>query len=72
VQTACAGLAACDVTEIIKAEAAAECSCCASQLCGCSRNSRTNGEITVLNQLQRKRGITPQCDVNGTLCGSTK
>jgi hypothetical protein len=69
VQTACTGLAACDVTEIIKAESAAACSCCASQLCGCSPDARTNTEITLLNQLQRKRGITPQCDVNGTLCG---
>ncbi|HEY2107579.1 MAG TPA: hypothetical protein VGH29_17395 [Candidatus Binataceae bacterium] len=70
VQTACTGLSTCDVTEIIKAESAAQCSCCASQLCGCSPTPPTNTEITVLNQLQRKRGITPQCDVNGTLCGT--
>ena len=30
----------------------------------------TNQAITALNQQQRDRGITPQCDVNATLCGS--
>lgn len=70
VGTACARLAKCDVSEIIKAETAAQCSCCASQLCGCSPNSQTNTSIATLDQQQRDLGITPQCDVNGTLCGT--
>ena len=70
VGTACSGLSKCDVSEIIKAETAAECSCCASQLCGCNPNVKTNTAIAALNQQQRDRGIAPQCDVNGTLCGS--
>ena len=67
---ACAGLSGCDISEIVKTETAARCSCCASQLCGCSPNGKTNTLITALNQQQRDRGITPQCDVNGTLCGT--
>jgi hypothetical protein len=67
---ACSGLSKCDVSEIIKAETAAECSCCASQLCACNSNVKTNTAIAALNQQQRDRGIAPQCDVNGTLCGS--
>lgn len=68
--TACSQLAKCDISEIIKAETAAQCSCCASQLCECDPNGQTNSRIAALNQSQRNRGITPQCDVNGTLCGS--
>jgi len=68
---ACSGLQNCDVSEIIKAETAAQCSCCASQLCGCQPNATTNAEIAVLDQLQRDRGIVPQCDQNETLCGTT-
>jgi hypothetical protein len=70
VGTACSGLSKCDVSEIIKAETSAECSCCASQLCGCTPDGKTNTAIFALNQQQRDKGITPQCDVNGTLCGS--
>jgi hypothetical protein len=70
VGNACSGLAGCDLSEIIKAETAAKCSCCASQLCGCNPDAKTNKAIFALNQQQRDRGITPQCDVNGTLCGS--
>jgi hypothetical protein len=70
VGTACAGLAKCDVSEIIKAETAADCSCCASQLCGCGPNAQTNTEIATLNQDQRDLSIKPQCDINGTLCGT--
>jgi hypothetical protein len=70
VGTACSGLSGCDLSEIIKAETAAECSCCASQLCGCNPDAKTNTAIFALNQQQRNRGITPQCDINGTLCGS--
>ena len=72
VQTACSGLSGCDISEIVKAETAASCSCCASQLCGCSPDAATNNVIATLNQDQRDRGITPQCDVNGTLCGSPR
>ncbi len=70
VGTACSQLAQCDISEIVKAETAAQCSCCASQLCGCNPNGNTNTAIAALNQQQRDRGITPQCDINGTLCGS--
>jgi hypothetical protein len=70
VGTACAELSKCDLSEIIKAETAAECSCCASQLCGCDPNKNTNPAIATLVQEQRALGITPQCDVNGTLCGT--
>jgi hypothetical protein len=70
VQTACAGLSGCDISEIIKAETAASCSCCASQLCGCSADVATNKVIFALDADQRNRGITPQCDINGTLCGT--
>ena len=69
-QPACSGLSGCDISEITKAETAASCSCCASQLCGCSPDTPTNKAIFALNQEQRDRGITPQCDVNGTLCGT--
>ena len=68
--TACSNLTNCDLSEIIKAETAAECSCCASQLCGCNPDATTNKAIFALNQQQRNRGIKPQCDINGTLCGS--
>jgi hypothetical protein len=67
---ACSGLGTCEISEIIKAETAAGCSCCASQLCNCEPNTATNAQITVLNELQRSRGIAPQCDQNGTLCGA--
>ncbi|MGO9061848.1 MAG: hypothetical protein ACLQU2_31435 [Candidatus Binataceae bacterium] len=69
-QTACSGLTGCDISEIVKAETAAECSCCASQLCKCDPDATTNKEIAALDQQQRDRGIKPQCDINGTLCGS--
>ena len=70
VSVACTGLAGCEISEIVKAETAANCSCCASQLCGCDPSVETNKAITTLNQQQRDRGVTPQCDVNGTLCGT--
>ncbi len=70
VGTACSGLSKCDISEIVKAETAAQCSCCASQLCGCNPSAKTNAAIASLNQQQRNRGIKPQCDINGTLCGS--
>ena len=67
---ACSGLSGCDISEIVKAETEATCSCCASQLCGCNPTAKTNAAIYTLNQQQRDRGIKPQCDINGTLCGS--
>jgi hypothetical protein len=70
VSTACSGLAGCDISEIVKVETAAQCSCCASQLCECDPSKKTSKAISALNQQQRDRGITPQCDINGTLCGS--
>ena len=66
---ACLGLQTCDLTEIFKAESAAECSCCASQLCNCDANSATEQKIYELDAAQRAPGETPQCDINGTLCG---
>jgi len=70
VSTACSGLSSCDISEIVKAETAAQCSCCASQLCNCEPSKKSNKAIFTLNQQQRDRGITPQCDINGTLCGA--
>jgi hypothetical protein len=70
VGTACNGLSTCDISEIVKAETAASCSCCASQLCECNSNDKTGKAIYSLNQDQRDRMIKPQCDINGTLCGS--
>jgi hypothetical protein len=70
VSVACTGLAGCDISEIVKAETAADCSCCASQLCQCDPSAKTDKAITALNQQQRDRGISPQCDINGTLCGT--
>jgi hypothetical protein len=55
--------------QIMLVEALANCSCCASQVCGCTgRNSATNEALGALNEAQRKEGISPQCDINGTLC----
>lgn len=68
---ACLGLQNCPLGEIFKAESAAGCSCCASQLCGCEPNGATNLKIGQLNAAQRTAGETPQCDINGTLCGTT-
>ncbi|HSE83565.1 MAG TPA: hypothetical protein VLB01_03365 [Thermodesulfobacteriota bacterium] len=69
VKVACSGLQSCEISEIVKLETEVGCSCCASQICGCEPNDQTNAAIFDLNQQQRDRGITPQCDVNGTLCG---
>lgn len=70
---ACSGLSKCPakgILAIAKLEAAVGCSCCASQLCGCLPDGTTNAAIFDLNDRQRNLGITPQCDVNDTLCGS--
>jgi hypothetical protein len=50
---ACSGLQNCELGEIFKAEAAAQCSCCASQLCNCEPNAETNAAIVGLNAQER-------------------
>jgi hypothetical protein len=67
---ACLGLEQCDLSEIFKAELAAGCSCCASQLCNCDANTATENKIFELDAAQRALNETPQCDINGTLCGT--
>jgi hypothetical protein len=66
---ACFGIETCELDETLRAERAAGCSCCASQLCGCVASDTTDQEVRILNAQQRQRGEIPQCDVNGTLCG---
>lgn len=66
---ACLGLQNCTLTEVFKAEQAAGCSCCASQLCDCQATTATEYKIYELVQAQRALDETPQCDINGTLCG---
>jgi hypothetical protein len=57
-------------SQIMLAESLANCSCCASQICGCSTpNAQTNQSVFSLNQAQRVNTIEPQCGINGTLCG---
>lgn len=57
-------------SQIMLAESLANCSCCASQICGCSSpNTQTNQTVFRLNQAQRSFSIEPQCDINGTLWG---
>jgi len=70
VEIACNGLNNGPIEEIIKLEEEVGCSCCASQICGCVANEQTQKAIFDLNNQQRARGITPQCDINGTLCGA--
>ncbi|HZR81734.1 MAG TPA: hypothetical protein VFD92_11600 [Candidatus Binatia bacterium] len=66
---ACNGLQNCDLSAIFAAEKAAGCSCCATQLCGCDATPKTDAAVAAANEAQRAQGETPQCDVNGTLCG---
>src|SRR5262249_8095509 len=73
VAQACSDLPTCSkagTAAILELESAAGCSCCASQLCGCTPSAQTNAAIGTLVEQQRLRGITSQCDVNGTLCGT--
>ena len=70
VQEACAGLENSSVQTILELETEVGYSCAASQICGCAPKKKTNDEIFSLNQRQRDRSITPQCDLNGTLCGA--
>ncbi len=67
---ACLGLQNCDLSEIFKAEGAADCSCCGSQLCNCDATAATEHKVFELDAAQRAKGQTPQCDINGTLCGT--
>jgi len=67
---ACFGLESCPISEIFKAEFAAGCSCCASQLCDCEANAATNDKVAELNAAQIAAGETPQCEINNTLCGT--
>lgn len=69
---ACGGLANNSIAEILRLESEVAYSCAASQICGCAANGKTNAEILILNQLQRDQGVTPQCDLNGTLCGGPR
>jgi len=58
------------LTKIGLVEALAECSCCASQVCGCENiNQSTNADILLLNGEQTAAGIETQCAINQTLCG---
>ena len=59
------------LTEIALLEGLAQCSCCASQVCGCDNiNQQTNEAISELNDEQKEAGIYTQCFLNGTLCGA--
>jgi hypothetical protein len=70
VKEACSGLGNSSVSEILKLETQVGRSCAASQICGCEPQKKTDQAIFSLNERQRTRGITPQCDLNGTLCGT--
>ena len=70
VAEACAGLGTSSVSEILKLETEVGFSCAASQICGCQPQQTTNEAIFNLNERQRARAISPQCDLNGTLCGA--
>jgi len=72
-EQACAGVGnMSNFEQIVLVESLANCSCCASQVCGCTgRTSTTNEAIGTLNQAQRNAGIDPQCDINGTLCANS-
>ena len=70
VQEACSGLGKGPISEIIKLETQVGFSCSASQICGCEPGKKTNEAIFSLNERQRARDISPQCDLNGTLCGT--
>jgi len=71
VKDACTGLVQNGkISEILLLETEVECSCCASQICGCEPDAPTNAKIYMLNDRQRRLNITPQCDINGTLCGA--
>ncbi len=66
---ACSGVGDGKISETLRLQTEVGCSCCASQICGCEPSPQTNAEISMLNEMQRQRNITPQCELNGTLCG---
>lgn len=75
IEKACKGIQSLDGLALIaQVRSVAGCSCCASQLCGCADpgdiNDKTNRKIYHLNKAQQTLGITPQCAINGTLCGA--
>jgi len=72
VASGCGGLAKNSLSEIIALETAVGYSCSASQICGCTPKKKTAEALFELNAKQRQRGIVPQCDLNGTLCGQPK
>jgi len=75
-QSACGGLAELSgLRAILALEQIDQCSCCASQVCGCDDagsdiDADTQAEIAKLNAQQEQLEITPQCQINGTLCGA--
>jgi hypothetical protein len=71
---ACGGLAEqSGLPAILALEQRDQCSCCASQVCGCATpDANTQAEISQLNAQQQTLGITPQCEINGTLCGASQ
>jgi hypothetical protein len=75
-QNACGGLAEqSGLRAILALEQVDHCSCCASQVCGCANSGIdidpvTQAKIARLNAEQQQLGITPQCQINGTLCGA--
>jgi hypothetical protein len=75
-KNACGGLDELSGLEAILAlEQIDQCSCCASQVCGCANpgtdiDATTQAEIARLNAEQEQLDITPQCQINGTLCGA--
>jgi hypothetical protein len=77
-QSACGGLAELNgLRAILALEQIDQVSCGASQVCGCDEpgtdiSAATQAEITGLNQRQEALGIEPQCQINGTLCGTQK
>ena len=72
VEEACSGLGKSPISEIIKLETEVGFSCSASQICDCKPGKKTSEAIFSLNERQRARGISTQCDLNGTLCGTER
>ena len=70
VEEACSGLGNSSVSETLKLETEVGFSCAASQICGCEPKKKTNDAIVNVNERQRAKYISPQCDLNGTLCGT--
>jgi hypothetical protein len=75
-QNACSGIAQqSGLKAILALEQLDQCSCCASQVCGCDKagldiDGQTQADISELNTRQKELEITPQCEINGTLCGA--